>query len=484
MTAAPLWTHEDAAAATGGRATRPFAATGVSIDTRTIRPGDLFVALAGARDGHDFVAEALARGAAAALVTRRPKGVAEDAPLLVVGDSLAALRGLGAAARARSRARVVGVTGSVGKTGTKEMLRLALGAQGRVHAADKSFNNHIGVPLTLARMPPETDYAVLEIGMNHANEIRPLAKLARLHVALVTTVESVHRENFASEAGIAFAKAEIFEGLEPGGTAVLYRDNRHYERLLRRAKRVGVARFARFGTGPRCEARLIAAETTPGSVAIRARVHGAPVLFRLGAPGRHLAMNALGALLAAEAAGADLARAAIALAGFRAPEGRGARWRVEMGEGGDLILIDESYNANPVSVGAALELLAATPVENGIGRVSRGRRIAILGDMLELGPEERALHAGLAAHPALTAIDKVHCVGPRMKALHAALPPEKRGVWEAESAALAERLRRLLDAGDAVMVKGSLGARMGRVAEAAKALGAARPAADAPGEDA
>ena len=478
----PLWTRAEAEAAAGGRADGDFAATGVSIDTRSLAHGDLFVALSGARDGHDFVAEAFAKGAAAALVSRPVPGGA----CLVVPDVLRGLEGLAAAARARSRARVVGVTGSVGKTGTKEMLRLALGAQGRVHAADRSFNNHIGVPLTLARLPVAADWAVLEIGMNHAGEIAPLARLARPDVALITTVESVHRENFPSEAAIAFAKAEIFEGMAPGGVAVLNRDNRHFDRLLRRAKRRGVGRVLRFGTGLRCDARLMAAEPAAGGgSAVQARLGGRPVLFRLGAPGRHLALNALGALLCVQALGGDLARAALALAGFRAPEGRGARWRIDLvdaaGDEGALLLLDESYNANPVSVGAALEVLAQAPVEGDVGRIARGRRIAILGDMLELGPDEAALHAGLARHPAMAAADRVHCVGPRMRALHAALPAGRRGVWVESSAALVPQLRRLLDAGDAVMVKGSLGARMGPVAEAVKALGSCRPAE---GEDA
>ncbi|MGM0583062.1 MAG: UDP-N-acetylmuramoyl-tripeptide--D-alanyl-D-alanine ligase [Pseudomonadota bacterium] len=474
----PLWTRAEAERASGGRATRDFAATGVSIDSRTLAPGDLFVALQDQRDGHDFVAAALEAGAAAAMVSRIPEGVGDSAPLLVVEDTLKGLEGLAAAARARSRAKVVAITGSVGKTSAKEMLRLALSRQGPTHAAEKSHNNHWGVPLTLARMPREAKYAVIEIGMNHAGEIRPLAQLARPHAALITTVAPVHLENFDSEAGIAFAKAEILEGLVPGGAAILFRDNPHYPRLLRRARRLGVRRILRFGAAPRCHARLISADVGPGETTLRARLHGRPALIKIGAPGRHFAMNALGVLLAAEAVGADIARAAVALGGWHAPEGRGARWRIALDEGGldgAIRLIDDSYNANPTSVGAALDVLAAARPEDGIGRVSRGRRIAVLGDMLELGPQEAAMHAELAEHPAMAAVDRVHCCGLRMKALHEALPAERRGVWEADSAALAARMRRLLDAGDVVMVKGSLGARMARVVEAVKAMGRASP---------
>ena len=473
----PLWTSEAAAAATGGRATCEFDAGGVSIDSRAVAPGDLFVALRDVRDGHDFVAAALDAGAAAAMVSRIPEGVAPDAPLLVVDDPLKGLEALAAATRARTRAKVVAVTGSVGKTSTKEMLRAAFASQGRVHAAEKSYNNHWGVPLTLARMPAATDYAVIEIGMNHAGEIRPLTKLARPHAAIVTTVAPVHLAHFRDETEIAFAKAEIFEGLEPGGAAILFRDNPHYERLARRARRFG-AHVLRFGEAPRCQARMTGLALGAHGTTVSARLHGREALIKVGAPGRHFAMNALSVLLAAEAVGADPALAALALGAWTAPEGRGSRWRIAMdatGLDGAVHLIDESYNANPTSVGAALEVLACAQGESGVGRVGPFRRIAILGDMLEMGPEAEALHAGLARHPALAKIDMAHCCGPLMKAFHAALPPAKRGVWAEDSAKLAAQVRRLVDAGDVVMVKGSLGARMARLIEALKAMGRPGP---------
>ena len=478
--AAPLWTAEEAAAATGGAASRGWAARGVSIDSREIAAGDLFVALEGpSRDGHAFVAQALAAGAAAAMVARRPDGVAADAPLLVVPDTFEALRALGAAGRERlaPAARVVGVTGSVGKTGVKEMLRAMLEPQAPTHAAARSFNNHWGVPLTLARMPAATRFAAVEIGMNHAGEISPLTRLARPHVALITTVEAVHIENFENEEGIADAKAEILEGLPPGGAAVLNRDNRHFGRLSAAAAALG-ARVVSFGSGEGCAARLLSAEIRDGSTLARAEIAGASLMFKLSAPGRHLALNAVGALACVAEAGGDVARAALALADWRPPDGRGARWRVVVDDGaaeGAFTLIDESYNANPASVGAALETLAAARVADGIGRIGRGRRIAVLGDMFELGAREREMHAALAAHPAMASVDLVATVGARMRALDSVLPADRRAGWFEDSEAAAARLKRLADAGDAIMVKGSNAMRMGRVVEALKAMGAATP---------
>jgi UDP-N-acetylmuramoyl-tripeptide--D-alanyl-D-alanine ligase len=471
-----LWTAAAAQAATGGTGPGGWAATGLSSDTRTLRPGELFVALTGQRDGHMFVAEALARGAAAALVARRPEGVGPDAPLLMVPDVPGGLQALARAARARTRARVIGVTGSVGKTGTKEMLRTVLSAQGPTHAARRSFNNHWGVPLTVAAIPPDAAFAVVEIGMNHAGEIAPLSRLTRPHVAVVTTVAAVHLENFRSVAGIARAKAEIFLGLEPGGTAVINRDIPWYP-ILRRAAQTAGARLVRFGSGGRPELLLREVRVSERATQLSARVFGREMFAKLGSPGRHLALNALAVLGAVAAAGGDLARAGLDLARWSAPEGRGARWVVGIGaeaEGGSFVLIDDSYNANPTSVGAALDVLAAAPTEEGVGRFARGRRIAMLGDMLELGASELALHAALARHPAMAGIDRVHSCGPRMKALHEALPGSLRGEWFADSAGLCARAARLVDAGDVVLVKGSLGARMGPVVQALLQLGPAR----------
>jgi UDP-N-acetylmuramoyl-tripeptide--D-alanyl-D-alanine ligase len=473
-----LWTGRAAIAATGGTGAADWAASGVSIDSRTLAPGDLFVALTAARDGHDFVADALARGAAAAMVSRRPPGVPEGAPLLMVPDVLAGLRALAAAARARFRGRLVAVTGSVGKTGSKEMLRLALGAQGSVHAAEKSFNNHWGVPLTLARLAPDRDFAIVEIGMNAPGEIAPLARLARPHVALVTTVAAVHLAAFRDLRGIAREKAAVFQGLEPGGAAVINRDISSYPLLLAAARRAG-ARPVRFGSRGRPEFRLDEACVTEAGTSVAARARGQRFLFRLGVPGRHLAMNALGVLAAVDALGGDLARAALALGAWAPPEGRGARWRVLLGPAGldgAITLIDESYNASPEAMAAALEVFAGTRPEHDPGRPGRGRRVAFLGDMLELGPEERALHAGLADVPAIRAVATVHCAGTRMRALYEALPAGQRGEWFATADEMAARARRLVAAGDVAMVKGSNGSRVAAVVEAIKKMGEARPA--------
>ena len=464
MTAShPLWTSAEMAAATGGRIGADVAVTGVSIDTRTLAPGDLFVALEGEnRDGHAFVADALARGAAAAMVARVPGGVAADAPLLLVEDTLDGLRALGRAARARIDGTVIGVTGSVGKTSTKETLAAAFAAQGATHAAQASYNNHWGVPLTLARMPRETRFAVIEMGMNHAGEIAPLSRLARPHVAVITTVAPVHLENFADVSGIADAKAEIIDGLEPGGTLLLNADNAWTPRIRDKAQAAGVRHVLTFGEAGDADIRAERIALKPEASCIAATVCGTPVTYKLGAPGRHLALNSLAVLGAVHAAGGDLARAALALAGVRPASGRGERIEIAL-PGGAALLIDESYNANPTSVGAALDLLAQAPVGD------RGRRIAILGDMLELGPEAEALHAGLAEAVERAGIDRVHCAGPLMRALHDALPARVRGQWAETSADLAAGGAADLRPGDVVMVKGSLGSRMARVVEALRA---------------
>ncbi len=477
-----LWTSAEAVRATGGVCTQEWLAKGVSIDTRSLQNGDLFVALKDQRDGHEFVKRAFELGAAAALVSHVPEGVAADAPLLVVPDVLAALSALGQAARARFKGKVVAVTGSAGKTSTKEMLRTVLGDQGTVHAAEKSFNNHWGVPLTLARLPREVDFAVVEIGMNHPGEIGPLAKLTRPHVAIVTNVAAVHLAAFKDVAAIAREKAAIFDGLEPGGTAVLNRDLETYP-ILRR--RVG-SRLVRFGSIGRPEFALKLLKLGENSTCVKARVRGQEILFKVSAPGRHLAMNALAVLAAVEALGGDLGRAALSLASWVPPIGRGTRWKVGLGYAaidGFITLVDESYNANPASMEAALDVLAATRVEHGVGRVSEGRRIAFLGDMLELGPQETALHAGLAGLEAMVGIDLVHCCGMRMRALHDALPSGKRGEWVKDSSELSQRARKLLDAGDVAMVKGSNGAKMALVVDAILKLGEALPAEIAGGMD-
>ena len=461
-----LWTATEAAQATGGQARGDWQVAGVSIDTRTIRPGDLFVALKAARDGHDFVAQALASGAGAALVSHVPEGVADDAPLLIVPDVLAALEALGTAARARTTAKVVAVTGSVGKTTTKEMLRTALTALGRTHAAEASYNNHWGVPLTLARMPADTEFAVIEIGMNHPGEIAPLSRLARPHVGVITTVAAVHLEAFESVAGIAHEKAAIFDGLEPGGIAVINADLDTTPILRAKAEEMG-ARV--IGVGETGQARLD--EVTLGDTAtvVSAELSGTPILFKLDAPGRHLAQNALMVLAVVDALGYDVTRAMLALGAWQPVDGRGRRERIVLNETDDqaVELIDDAFNASPTSMAASLEVLAAATPEG------RGRRIAVLGDMLELGPTGPDLHAGLASLPAMDRIDLVCTSGPLMAHLDAALPADRRGPHTQTAEEMARLLPGLLTPGDIVLVKSSKGSKLSLAVDGLRKLGQA-----------
>ena len=469
-----LWTAAAAAQATGGQATGDFAATGVSIDTRSLQPGDLFVALRAARDGHDFVAEAFDKGAAAALVTHRPAGVADSAPLLVVDDVQAALEALGQAGRARSGARVLAITGSVGKTSAKEMARTVLAAQGPTHAAEASYNNHWGVPLTLARMPAETAYAVIEIGMNAPGEIAPLARMARPQVALITTVAAAHLEALGSLEAIASEKASIFAGLESGGTAIFDGDlpQSLLDRITGPAAAPGGA-VLRFGADAACHVRLTELRLTAGCTIVQADTPAGPLTYKLETAGRHVAMNSLGVLAAVQALGADPVRAAMDLARWQPPAGRGTLETVTVDPAvrdETLALIDDAFNANPASMAAAFEVLAAYAPVDGVGRTRHGRRVAILGDMLELGPEEMAAHAALAEVPALAQADLVHCAGPRMRALYEALPDDTRGQWAETAEELAAHPARLVDAGDVVLVKGSKGSRIARVVDAIRKL--------------
>ncbi len=452
-----LWTAAEAIAATGATGSADWQAMGVSIDSRSIEPGDLFVALAGPNhDGHDHVASALAAGAAAAMVHQVPAGLAADAPLLVVDDTLAALRRLGTAARARMSGQVVAVTGSVGKTGSKEMLKLALDGQGATHASVGSFNNHWGVPLSLARMPRDSMYAVFELGMNHPGEIAPLVRLVRPHVAIVTTVEAVHLAFFASLEQIADAKAEIFEGLEPGGVAVLNRDNRYFGRLAEAARSHGITDVRGFGSHIDADARLLDCALDPTISHVFALIGDKPMSYVIGTPGRQWVMNSLAVLQAIAAVGAGVELAARSLAAMTPPKGRGARHSL-LAPGGSIEVIDESYNASPVAVRAAIATLAAAKPARG------GRRIAVLGDMLELGERAGELHAGLAAPIVEHGVDLVFTAGPHMQQLYATLPARIRGGHAADSAQLAPLVTAALRAGDVVMIKGSAGSRMGVV---------------------
>lgn len=458
----PLWTSADIARATGGAEGGGFTATGVSIDTRSLEPGDLFVALAGVRDGHEFVAQAMAAGAAGALVSQ---GV--DAPFVKVADTLTALEQLGVAARERAvGAKRGAVTGSVGKTSVTQAVMAGLRMAGPAHSSVKSYNNHIGVPLTLARMPADTARAVFEIGMNHADEIRPLARMVRPHAVMVTTVGPVHTENFPDgEAGVARAKAEILEGLEPGGVAVLNADNRWFEFLAGEAAKVD-ATVRTFGTGEGCDARLIDFQTVQsnggGHAVIQARLNGKAMDFPILQTGFHWGLNSMAVLLMLEALDVDLDKSLAALGAFEPLAGRGAERRVAL-KSGAFTLIDESYNANPISMASAIRTLGA--------RTTCGRRIVALTDMLELGPDAPQFHADLARGLEAASIDLVFCAGPLMKSLWDALPPTRRGGYAEAAAGLAPQLVQAVEACDVVMVKGSNGSKAGLIAQGLLALG-------------
>jgi UDP-N-acetylmuramoyl-tripeptide--D-alanyl-D-alanine ligase len=500
--AAMLWTSAEIATATGGEALgAPFSVTGLSIDTRSLKPGELFVALVGERDGHEFQDAAAAAGAAGVLVSHPPLRGGGEAPLpaIRVADTLHALEALAAAARDRSSARRCAVTGSVGKTSVTQAIAAALRLAGPSHAPVKSFNNHIGVPLTLAALPREARYAVFELGMNHAGEIAPLSRLVAPHVALVTTVGPVHVENFPDgEAGVARAKAEVFEGLAEGGVAILNADDKWFDLLADAARSKG-ARVLSFGRGEDCDARLIGFEPAAPSTASRsrspkgggsdtaavvdapplgalaakpteggyisARLHGRPISFPIAQAGAHWGPNSMAVLLAVEALGAPLDCALAALAAFAPLAGRGATQRVALA-GGAYTLVDESYNANPISVRAALDTLAKAPP----------RRIAVLTDMLELGPEAERHHAELAEPIRAADVAATYLAGPSMRHLHEALPPGRRGVWAHSADELAPAVVAAVRAGDTVMVKGSNGSQASRIVAALLAAAAAVPA--------
>lgn len=470
-----LWNAYEAASATGGAlcarggdpkrwTAEEWSAGGVSIDTRTLKPGDIFVALRDARDGHEFLKNAFDAGASAALVSRAPEDAPDGAPLLVVGDTLEGLRDLARAARTRNFGKRIAVTGSAGKTSTKEILRVVLGGFGEVHAADKSFNNHWGVPLTLARLPLRADYGVFEIGMNHAGEITPLTTLVRPHAAIVTTVAAAHLEFFKSVEEIAEAKAEIFLGLAPGGVAVLPFDNGFFPLLKKRAEEAGAASFVTFGEKDGADFQLLGYEAQGAGAKLKARIKGKTHSFFAGVPGRHQAGNMLAALAAADAVGVPLQPAIESLRSVAPAEGRGARSPIAV-DGGTATLIDESYNANPASMAAAIGLLGAS--EPGPG----GRRLAVLGQMLELGFEGPALHAKLAEALLAAKVDRVYAAGDLMRHLWDVLPDAMRGLYAGDAVGLVGPVLDAVGPGDVVMVKGSNASKVSAVARALKESG-------------
>ncbi|WP_166042411.1 UDP-N-acetylmuramoyl-tripeptide--D-alanyl-D-alanine ligase [Sphingosinicella sp. YJ22] len=449
-----LWTSAEIAEATGGTASADFSVTGVAFDSREIGPGDLFIALKGeTTDGHRFVDKAVAAGAVGVIVSEPV-----DAPHVLVAETTAALNDLGTAARARTSARVIGVTGSVGKTTTKEALFAALdrGAPGRVHRSVKSYNNHTGVPLSLARMPRDTRYAVLEMGMNHSGELRALTAMVRPHVAIVTAIASAHREFFASDEAIADAKGEIFEGLEPGGVAIVPFDSPHRDRLIAAAQ-PHASRIVAFGLEKGADVTAAYAMPTDSGTMVSAKLGDSQVNFTLPQPGQHMVSNALAVLAAVQAVGGDLGAAGLALAELGGLKGRGERHRIAAGDG-TALLIDESYNANPASMAATLAVLGAEKVQ--------GRRIAVLGSMKELGVESDAFHAALAEPVRSAGVERVILVGEEMAALAKALGGDAELTHVADASAATEIVRQAIRPGDAILVKGSNSLGLARLVEA------------------
>ena len=451
-----LYTVAEILAATGGHAPDLDPATpidSISIDSRELGPNALFVAIKGDRfDGHDFVDTALANGAAAALVSR-----GEGPRRIMVADALEGMRDIARAARARSRAAIIGVTGSVGKTTTKEAIRIVLEAAGSTHASIKSFNNHWGVPLMLARLPEGAQFGVFEMGMSAANEIRPLSQLVRPHIAVITTVAAAHLEAFDSIDGIARAKAEIFVGLEPGGTIVLNADHPQIGILLEEAHAAGIQNIVTYGEARGVDWQILKIETAADKSFATIEHDGVQYELVLPVPGRHMVANATAALAVAHIAGVEPEVALRALASFGAQAGRGQRSLLGPREK-PLLLIDESYNANTASMGAALEVFAAQAAPEG-------RKVVILGDMLELGTQSEALHASLKSAVLASGAERIFLVGSGMGALAAALGPDRVAAHTQTSAEMAEIVLNDLAYGDAVMVKGSNGVGLTKIVD-------------------
>ncbi|MBM86727.1 MAG: UDP-N-acetylmuramoylalanyl-D-glutamyl-2, 6-diaminopimelate--D-alanyl-D-alanine ligase [Rhodospirillaceae bacterium] len=466
-----LWTVSDAVEVSSGEALgRPWEASGIVIDSRKVSPGDLFVALQGLRvDGHDYVASALDAGAVAAVVERRPDGINDDAPLLRVDDALAALVRFAEAARSRSPARIVAVTGSVGKTGVKDSLARALALVGECHASEGNLNNQIGAPLSLARLSSTATHGVLEFGMNHAGEIGRLSRMARPHVAMITNVEPVHMEFFESERDIALAKAEVFEGLAAGGFAVLNRDNQWFSLLQTRARELGAVRVVTFGRELGSEVRLVDVVVGDNGSVVTLDVAGRVLRFPLDAIGAHLAFNAAGVLACVHALGLDIEASVAAIRPVSAGRGRGGQITINIAGGGSVRLIDESYNASPAAMRAAFAVLAMTKPRD------TGRRIAILGDMRELGESGPGLHASLAAELLAARPDLVFTVGPLMRSLRNELPKSLIAPHAQASTDLVECVAQELRDGDVVLIKGSLGTNMAPIVGAIEALAESWP---------
>jgi len=455
MNSAPLWTAAGVLDAVSGNcASRDWTVTGISIDSRTVAEGDLFIAIVGPNnDGHAYLAKAFDQGAVAALVSRVPENCPDALNLILVADTQLAMEQLGMAARARTHARIIAVTGSVGKTGTKEALAHVLKAQGRTHYSVGSYNNHWGVPLSLARMPQDTEFAIFELGMNHAGELRVLSKMVRAHVALITTIAVAHLEFFDSIDDIATAKSEIFEGLEEGGMALLNADDGYCEFLSKKALAAGVGRVATFGEAKQADICLQGVLLLPQLSEISVTVFGHNLTFTLSVPGRHWVQNSLAVLGAVYAVGADVGAAAQALGSMAPPSGRGGLISVPC-EGGAFEIVDESYNASPIAMQAAFKVLSA------MNRRNSGRKIMVLGDMRELGEKSTEIHASLANDISASDVDMVYACGPNMWHLYEALPHNLKAGYADNSDELAGIVAGNIRAEDVILVKGSLGSKM------------------------
>ena len=459
-----IWNSKEAEKATKGNSTSPWVAQGVSIDTRTLSEGDLFVALSDKRDGHDFVEKAFKAGASAALVSRIPDNVSVEKPLLVVKSVQQGLEDMASFRRNETQAKIIAITGSVGKTTTKELLKLVLAKQGKTHAAEQSYNNHWGVPLTLARMPKDSEFGIFEIGMNSPGEILPLSKMVRPHVGIITSVGPAHLAAFKNVNAIAIEKSQIFGGLTDKGTAIINGDLETTSILEEAAIKQG-AKIIKFGFNSAAQYQVKDIKFIPGGTQFNFWVNGSEVISKISARGEHYTLNAMSVLAAVKEVGGNEVTASLDLTFWCPQDGRGVLKKINMDSVDDnysFDLLDDSYNANPMSLLAGLKVVASME--------GYKRKIAILSDMLELGPESPEIHSNLAGNPVCKTITKFHCIGPLMKNFHSNLPQEKRGIWVETAEGIASRLKDIVSVGDLVFVKGSKGSRASDIVQRIKLL--------------
>ena len=459
-----IWSSKEAEFATKGSSTSPWVAQGVSIDSRTTSKGDLFVALSDRRDGHDFIEMAFEAGASAALVSRIPDNFSGNKPLLIVQSVQQALEDLARYRRNETKAKCIAITGSVGKTTTKELLKFVLVKQGKTHAAEQSFNNHWGVPLTLARMPKDTQYGIFEVGMNAPGEILPLSKMIQPHVGIVTSVGAAHLAAFKDINAIAREKSQIFGGLTDQGTAIINGDLETAS-ILEETARKREANIIKFGYTSEAHFQIKEVQYIPGGTQFKFLVNGSEVISKISARGEHFTLNAMSVLAAVKEVGGNEVTASLDLTFWKPQDGRGALRKINLDSADDSFsfdLLDDSYNANPVSLLAGLKVLASLE--------GYKRKVAILSDMLELGPESPKIHSTLAGNPLCKSVTKFHCIGPLMKNFYSNLPQEKRGFWVETADEISSRVKEIVSVGDVVLVKGSKGSRASDVVQKIKLL--------------